>query len=82
MNAQAGASQSRESLSKLLENRFAGMDANHDGSVDKGEAGNLVSFCADGVRKIGPTQFEVRHTNFTPTRDLSVLILQGVRYDQ
>ncbi|MFL6734072.1 MAG: EF-hand domain-containing protein [Sphingomicrobium sp.] len=38
-NAQAGASQSRESLSKLLENRFAGMDANHDGSVDKGEAG-------------------------------------------
>lgn len=47
--------------------------------VDKGEPGNLVSFCAEGVRKIGPTTFEVRHTNYTPTRDLSVLILHGER---
>lgn len=47
--------------------------------VDKGEPGNLVSFCAEGVRKIGPTTFEVRHTNYTPTRDLSVLILRGAR---
>ncbi len=44
-------------------------------TVDKGAPGSLVSFCADGVRKIGPTTFEVRHANFTPTRDLHVLIL-------
>jgi hypothetical protein len=43
--------------------------------VDKGDAANMVSFCADGVRKIAPTQFEVRHTNFTPTSDVSILIL-------
>jgi hypothetical protein len=43
--------------------------------IDKGAAANLVSFCGDGVRKISPTQFEVRHTNFTPTRDVSILIL-------
>jgi hypothetical protein len=29
------------------------------------------------VRKISPTQFEVRHTNFTPTSDVAVLILQS-----
>jgi len=44
-------------------------------TVDKGEPDSLVSFCADGVKKIGPTTFEVRHANFTPTRDLDVLIL-------
>lgn len=43
--------------------------------VDKGAAANLVSFCGQGVRKISPTQFEVRHTNFTPTGDVSILIL-------
>ena len=44
--------------------------------VDKGDPANIVSFCAEGVRKISPTQFEVRHTNFTPTGDVSILILQ------
>jgi len=46
--------------------------------VDKGEAGNLVSFCGENVRRISPTQFEMRRTNFTPTRDLSVVIVSGV----
>jgi hypothetical protein len=44
--------------------------------VDKGDPANVVSFCAEGVRKISPTEFEVRHTNFTPTRDVSIVILQ------
>jgi hypothetical protein len=44
--------------------------------VDKGAADNIVSFCASDVRKISPTQFEVRHTNFTPTSDVSILILE------
>jgi hypothetical protein len=43
--------------------------------VDKGAPDSLVSFCADGVKKIGPTQFEVRHANFTPSRELNILIL-------
>ncbi|MBU6372502.1 MAG: DUF4424 family protein [Alphaproteobacteria bacterium] len=45
--------------------------------VDKGAPENLVSFCATGVTKIGPTRYEVRKTNFTPTEDLNVLILQA-----
>jgi hypothetical protein len=44
--------------------------------VDKGKPDNLVSFCMDGVRKISPTQFEVRKTNFEPRRDLPVLIVE------
>jgi Domain of unknown function (DUF4424) len=44
--------------------------------VDKGRADNLVSFCMDGVKKISPTQFEVRKTNFEPTKDINILIVQ------
>jgi Domain of unknown function (DUF4424) len=44
--------------------------------VDKGAPGNLVSFCADGVRKISPTRFEVRKKSWRPDRDLRILIVQ------
>jgi hypothetical protein len=44
-------------------------------TVDKGDPANLVSFCGTGVKKIAPTQFQVHHTNFTPTADLAILIL-------
>jgi hypothetical protein len=44
--------------------------------VDKGEANNLVSFCGEGVKRISPTRFEMRRTDFTPERDLSILILK------
>ncbi|MCB2079613.1 MAG: DUF4424 family protein [Novosphingobium sp.] len=49
--------------------------------VDKGTAENLVSFCMDGVKKIGPTQFEVRKTNFEPKDDLKILIARFHEYD-
>ena len=45
--------------------------------VDKGSPNAIVSFCADGVRRISPTQFEVRHRNWRPTRDLAVLIVSA-----
>ena len=47
--------------------------------VDKGSADNLVSFCGQGVRKISPTQFEMRVAQFVPTANLSVLILTPSR---
>ena len=43
--------------------------------VDKGTPKNLVSFCGDDIKKISPTQFEMRKTNWRPEKDLSVLIL-------
>lgn len=47
--------------------------------VDKGKPGNLVSFCGEGVKKISPTQFEMRKRNWRPSRDLEVLILEPRR---
>ena len=42
--------------------------------VDKLDPRAIISFCGEGVRRIGPTQFEVRHRNWRPTRDLHILI--------
>jgi hypothetical protein len=47
--------------------------------VDKGRPANLVSFCETGVRRISQTQFEVRHRNWRPARDLHVLIVENGR---
>lgn len=44
--------------------------------VDKGKPENLVSFCMSGVKKISPTQFEVRRKNFEPKGDLEILIVE------
>jgi len=43
--------------------------------VDKGRADRIVSYCGEGRNDISPTQSEVRATDFTPTRDLEILIL-------
>jgi hypothetical protein len=44
--------------------------------VDKGSPEALVSFCGDGVKKISPTQFEMRKKDFVPEGNFSVLILK------
>jgi len=44
-------------------------------TIDKGSTKNLISFCGDGVTKTAPTQFTVHHANFTPTKDVAILIL-------
>jgi Domain of unknown function (DUF4424) len=44
-------------------------------TIDKGAPENLVSFCGDGVVKVGATKFELRKTDFTPKDDLHILIL-------
>lgn len=45
-------------------------------TVDKDHPKNLVSFCGEGVEKIGPTTFRMKKTDFYPDRDLDVLILR------
>ncbi|MBV8888486.1 MAG: DUF4424 domain-containing protein [Alphaproteobacteria bacterium] len=54
---------------------WAGPIADFTLVVDKGAPANLVSFCANGVKKISPTQFQVHYTNFTPKSELAILIL-------
>jgi Domain of unknown function (DUF4424) len=49
--------------------------------VDKGRADNMVSFCMDGVKKISPTQFEVRKINYEPDKDLNILIVEWAPID-
>lgn len=44
-------------------------------TVDKGAPENLISFCGSGVRKVGPTTFEMTATDFFPERDIDILIL-------
>jgi len=43
--------------------------------IDKGKPDRLVSFCLDNVRKISPTAFEVRMKDYTPDRDLKILLI-------
>tara|TARA_R110002124_G_scaffold36451_13_gene117423 strand:- start:1121 stop:2131 length:1011 start_codon:yes stop_codon:yes gene_type:complete len=43
--------------------------------VDKGDAANLVSFCGEGVKKIGLTTFEMVKQDFWPVKELNILIL-------
>lgn len=43
--------------------------------VDKGAPDKLISFCMSGVKKISPTQFEVKKKNFEPKNDLNILIV-------
>lgn len=47
--------------------------------VDKGDPRNIVSFCGSNVRRISPTQFEMRRTNWRPDYDLNVLIINPSR---
>lgn len=43
--------------------------------VDKGLAGSLVSLCMDGLKKTGPTRFEVVKADYEPDRDLEVMFV-------
>lgn len=45
-------------------------------TVDKGAPENLVSFCGTGVKKIGPTTFQMKAKDFLPENDLGILILK------
>ena len=49
--------------------------------VDKGKTENLVSFCGEGVKKIAPTQFEMRSKNFKPTKNLSIFIFSPLQWE-
>ena len=44
-------------------------------TVDKGDKDSIVSFCGEGVKKTGPTTFELTATDFYPERDIDILLL-------
>lgn len=47
-------------------------------TVDKAAPENVVSLCADGIKKTGPTTFVWEQTNFSPERDLEILVMQPI----
>ena len=57
-------------------NSWAGPIGKFTLTLDKGDPKNVISLCAEGVKKTGPTTFVVEKTNYTPDRDLEVLIVQ------
>jgi hypothetical protein len=79
----AGADEANKA--KILERRisyvmktganWAGPIKNFHLVVDKGQPDRIVSFCGDGVKKISATAFEMRASDFTPTRDLNIIIV-------
>lgn len=57
-------------------NSWAGPIGKFTLTLDKGAPGNVISLCAEGVKKTGPTTFVIEKTNYTPDRDLEILIVQ------
>ncbi|HWV20991.1 MAG TPA: DUF4424 domain-containing protein [Devosia sp.] len=49
-------------------------------TVDKGSTDNLVSFCGENVKKIGPTTFQMTATDWWPPydRELEILLLKRI----
>lgn len=49
-------------------------------TVDKGSEDNFVSFCGEGVKKIGPTTFQMTATDWYPPyeQELEILLLKKV----
>ncbi len=47
--------------------------------VDKGAPDNIISLCMDGIEKTGPTKFEAFKTEFSPDKDLDILIVAPFR---
>jgi Domain of unknown function (DUF4424) len=48
--------------------------------VDTGDPSSLVSFCGEEVKKVGPSQYEMRKDGFLPDQDLHVLILKPSKH--
>lgn len=57
-------------------NSWAGPISKFRLTLDKGATNNVISLCAEGVKKTGPTTFVVEKTNFAPEADIEVLVVQ------
>ena len=57
-------------------NSWAGPIGKFRLTLDKGAPGNVISLCATGVKKTGPTTFVVEYTDYVPEKDLDILIVQ------
>lgn len=56
-------------------NSWAGPIGRFRLTLDKGSERHIISLCADGITKTGPTTFVMEKRNFVPDRDLQILIV-------
>ena len=56
-------------------NSWAGPIKRFKLTLDKGDPGNIISLCVNGIKKTGPTTFVVEKTDYVPERDLDILIV-------
>ena len=63
-------------------NNWAGPIGKFTLTVDKGKPENIISLCGDGIKKTGPTTFEMQKTEFYPERDLEILLLVPANFQQ
>ena len=82
--AKAGGYMTEKRLEYILETgaNWSGPIGDFRLVVDKGSRSNLVSFCGTGLTKFSPTQFEMRRTNYWPSQNLHVLLLEPVMQNQ
>lgn len=57
-------------------NSWAGPIGHFKLTIDKGAEENIISLCADGLVKTGPTSFVMEKTDFVPERDLEILLVK------
>jgi hypothetical protein len=60
-------------------NSWAGPIGKFRLTLDKGAEDRLISLCAEGVKKTGPTTFVIEKTDFTPRDDLRILVVAPVQ---
>ncbi len=46
--------------------------------VEKPSPEALVSLCAEGIKRTGPTSFELTAEDYSPSEDLKVLFLEPI----
>ncbi|MEO8530582.1 MAG: DUF4424 family protein [Deltaproteobacteria bacterium] len=63
-------------------NSWAGPIKSFKLTVDKGDAANIISLCADGIKKTGPTTFVMEKTDYVPSRDLDVLVVKSYKMEE
>ena len=50
-------------------------------TVDKGSPNRVASTCFQGLKQVGPTTFMAEKSNFQPTEELNVLLLEKIAVD-
>lgn len=46
-------------------------------TIDKEKPKAILSLCMDGLKKTGPTTFELKQANFTPKEDIRFVVFEG-----